>query len=66
MKTTINLPDQLIEKAQKELNIKNKTTLIIMGLQELIHQSSINKLRNLRGKIPLDIDLDKLRDRSHE
>jgi len=63
MKTTINLPDQLIKKAQKELNFKNKTTLIIMGLQELLHLSSLNKLHS---KVPMDIDLDKLRDRSHE
>jgi Arc/MetJ family transcription regulator len=63
MKTTINIPEDLMEEVQRELNIKNKTTLIIMGLQELINQSRIRRLRKYRGTLNLEIDLDLLRER---
>lgn len=63
MKTSINIPEELMEEAQRELNIKNKTTLIILGLQELINQNRIRRLRKYRGTLDLNIDLDLLRDR---
>jgi hypothetical protein len=63
MKTTINIPEDLMEEVQRELNIKNKTTLIIMGLQELINQSRIRRLRKYRGTLNLEIDLNLLRER---
>lgn len=65
MKTTINIPDELMDEAQKELSIKNKTTLIVMGLQELINQNRIRKLKKYRGTLNLEIDLDVLRERKN-
>ena len=65
MKICIAIPDELIESAQKELNIKDKTTLVVLGLQELIKQSKIKKLRELRGKLNLQVDSNNLRERKN-
>jgi hypothetical protein len=40
-----------------------KTGVIILALRELIRKSKISDLKNYRGKIDLDIDLDELRNR---
>lgn len=66
MKTTLNIPDELFAEVQKELNIGNKTTLVIMGLQELLHQNRIKRLRKYRGKLDLQVDLNTLRNRGNE
>ena len=36
MKTTLDLPDELMEEAMKLTDIKTKTEVIIVALQELI------------------------------
>jgi len=63
MRTTLELSDQLVQKAQKACGAKTKTMTIVLGLQELIHKAEIEKLRKLRGKLPLSIDLSKSRHR---
>ena len=64
MRTTIDLSESLIQKAQKACGAKTKTMTIVLGLQELIHKAEIEKLRKLKGKIPLSIDLKASRDRA--
>jgi Arc/MetJ family transcription regulator len=39
MKTTLDLPDELMEEAMHTLNIKTKTEVIIVALQELIKKT---------------------------
>lgn len=63
MRTTVMIPDELMKEAMAELNIKNKSTLVVMGLKELINQNKIRKLRKFRGKLNLEIDLSELRQR---
>lgn len=64
MRTTIELSEQLVRKAQKACGAKTKTMAIVLGLQELIHKAEIEKLRKLKGKISLAIDLTKSRNRA--
>lgn len=64
MRTTIELPETLIQKAQRASGAKTKTMTIVLGLQELIHKAEIENLRKLKGKIPLSIDLAKSRHRT--
>jgi hypothetical protein len=64
MRTTLDLPQSLIEEAMNVSNIKTKTALIIHALEEFIRQNKIVKIKQYKGKIDLDIDLDRLRDRS--
>ena len=61
MRTTLDIPDDILTEAMLLAGTKNKTTTVIISLQELINRKKIEKLRALRGKIDLDIDLDALR-----
>jgi hypothetical protein len=63
MRTTLNLPGQLLQKAKKALKAKTKTETIVRSLEEIIRRQKVESLLALRGKLPLDIDLDKARGR---
>lgn len=63
MRTTLDLPQDLIEKAMAITHSKTKTQLIIMALENIVKQENYNKLIDYHGKIDLDIDLDLLRKR---
>ena len=63
MRTTLDLPEQLLNKAMALSQIKTKTQVITTALQEMIRKSEISELKNFKGKIDLEIDLDSLRDR---
>ncbi len=64
MRTTLDLPEDLIQKAMALSHIKTKTQVITLALQELIRKSELSDLKTFKGKIDLDIDLDKIRDRT--
>jgi len=63
MRTTLNLPEELINQAMDITHAKTKTELIKIALENIINQEKRNKLRKYHGKINLDIDLDILRKR---
>jgi len=63
MRTTLNLPDNLLFEAQKITNIKSKTEIIIYALENLVKREKIQKIKLYKGKIRLDINLDDLRQR---
>jgi hypothetical protein len=49
MRTTLNIEDQLIEKASELTGIKEKTTLVKLGLEALIARESAKRLAELGG-----------------
>jgi Arc/MetJ family transcription regulator len=63
MRTTLDLPEKLLNEAMKITRTDTKTGVIVLALRELIRKSKITDLKKYRGKIDLDIDLDELRDR---
>jgi len=63
MRTTIDIPEGLLNRAKEISGSPSKTKAIILALEELIRKQEVSELINYRGKIDLDIDLDKLRDR---
>jgi Arc/MetJ family transcription regulator len=64
MKTTLNLPDDLMREAMQTYNVKSKSEVITLALQELIRKKRVAALKNYKGKIDLEIDLDVLRNRN--
>ncbi|MDF7816878.1 type II toxin-antitoxin system VapB family antitoxin [Runella sp. MFBS21] len=64
MKTTIDLPEDLIEEAMRITGSKSKIDAIKKALHELIEREKRLKLLNFKGKVDLDIDLNSLRDRA--
>ncbi|MCP5244727.1 MAG: type II toxin-antitoxin system VapB family antitoxin [Burkholderiales bacterium] len=63
MRTTIDLPEDLLDEAMKLTQTRTKTGVIVLALEELIQKSKIRNLKRYKGKIDLDIDLDTLRNR---
>jgi Arc/MetJ family transcription regulator len=49
MRTTLNIDDQLLEKAEKLTGIKEKTSLVRLGLEALIATESGKRLAKLGG-----------------
>ncbi len=63
MRTTLDLPENLLNEAMKVTHINTKTAVIIRALEELVRKSKISDLKKYKGKIDLDIDLNEIRDR---
>ena len=63
MRTTLDLPEKLLNEAMKITHIDTKTGVIVRALEELIRKSTISDLKQYKGKIDLEIDLDEIRDR---
>jgi Arc/MetJ family transcription regulator len=63
MRTTLDLPEKLIEEAMALTHIKTKTDLIKTALQNLIQKEKIKDIKSFYGKVDLEIDLNLLRDR---
>ncbi len=49
MRTTLNIDDRLIDKASSMTGIKEKTTLVKLGLEALIARESARRLAKLGG-----------------
>ena len=49
MRTTLNIKDELLNKAEKLTGIKEKTSLVKLGLEALIARESSQRLAKLGG-----------------
>ncbi|MBI4669282.1 MAG: type II toxin-antitoxin system VapB family antitoxin [Elusimicrobia bacterium] len=63
MRTTFNLPEELLNQACRISGAKTKTQAIVWGLHELMNKKKTQRLWGLRGKLPLALDLKKSRAR---
>ena len=63
MRTTLELPDLLVDEAMTLTKITTKTELIKFALENVIQREKIKELTGYFGKLNLDIDIDKLRNR---
>jgi hypothetical protein len=63
MRTTLDLPESLIDEAMALTHIHTKTDLIKTALQNLIQKEKIKDLKRYFGKVDLSIDLNVLRNR---
>ncbi|NLK45692.1 MAG: type II toxin-antitoxin system VapB family antitoxin [Treponema sp.] len=63
MRTTLDLPEALIDEAMALMNIQTKTELIKIALTNLIQKEKIKRIKSYYGKVDLEIDLNTLRKR---
>jgi len=49
MRTTLNIEDDLLEKAARLTGVKEKTSLVRLGLEALIARESARRLARLGG-----------------
>ena len=61
MRTTIDIPDDLLEEARRASHAKTMREAVIAGLQEIVRKAHREELRRLAGKIEVDVDLDRSR-----
>ena len=64
MRTTLDLPDDLLEEARRSANLATKREAVIAGLEELIRRSRREELRRLAGRIDLAVDVAESRERT--
>ena len=64
MRTTLELPDMLVSEAMNLTKIPTKTELVKFALKNVIQREKIKELTGYFGKLDLNIDIDKLRNRS--
>jgi Arc/MetJ family transcription regulator len=57
MRTTLDLPEELLEEARRLWNFRTKQEAVTAGLEELIRKARREELRKLAGKVDLDLDL---------
>ncbi|MGH7901965.1 MAG: type II toxin-antitoxin system VapB family antitoxin [Thermodesulfobacteriota bacterium] len=63
MRTTLDIPENLIREALKITKSKTKTDLIKKALENIIQRNRIRRIKDFKGKVDLNIDLDVLRKR---
>jgi Arc/MetJ family transcription regulator len=63
MKTTLDLPEDLLAEAMQKTQLETETKVIIRALEELVRKETISELKKFKGKIDLDVDINSLRGR---
>lgn len=57
MRTTLDLPEDLVNEARRTLGFKSKTDTVVLALRELVRRRRIDELKSLLGRVRLDIDI---------
>ena len=64
MRTTLDLPAELLDEARRLLGFKSKTDTIVLSLRELVRRRRVEELKTLLGSVRLDVDIPTSRRRS--
>ena len=57
MRTTLDLPEDLLEEARTALGFKSKTDTVVMALRELLRRRRLEELKGLMGRVRLELDV---------
>lgn len=57
MRTTLILPEDLINEARTALGFTSKTDTVVLALRELVRHRRIDELKDLLGRVRLDLDV---------
>ncbi len=63
MRTTLDIPEPLLEEARMLLGVESKTDAVVLSLQEVVRSKRIDELKAMMGHVKLEIDLPKSRRR---
>jgi Arc/MetJ family transcription regulator len=61
MRTTLDIPDDLMERARRAASLHSKRDTVLAGLTELIRKAEREQLRAMAGKVDLRVDLKRSR-----
>jgi Arc/MetJ family transcription regulator len=57
MRTTLDLPADLVEEARSALGFKSKTDTVVLALRELVRRRRLDELKAMLGRVSLDVDV---------
>ncbi len=57
MRTTLDVPEALLEEARAVLGFKSKTDTIVVALRELVRRQRVEELKEMMGNVRLEIDV---------
>jgi len=63
MRTTLNLPDDLVREAMEITKSPTKTSLITTALEDLVRRRKMTDIKEYFGRVDLDVNLDVIRKR---
>ncbi len=61
MRTNINIDDELMKEALRTSGVKTKREVVELGLRTLVRLNEQAEIRNWRGKLRWEGDLDAMR-----
>ncbi len=61
MKTTLNIPEDLVKRTMKLSKSKTKTAAIIMALEEYVRRKKLEDIIGMKGKLRFSDDWEKAR-----
>ena len=64
MRTTLDLPPDLVNEARSALGYTSKTDTVIFALKEVVRRSRLDHLKALMGRIEFEFDPTELRDKA--
>ena len=63
MRTTLDIPETLVDEARAALGYTSKTDTVIFALREVVRRNRLDGLKALRGRVDFDFDPAALRTR---
>jgi hypothetical protein len=66
MRTTLIIPDQLLEEARTTIGFRSKTDTVVYALREVVRRGRKDDLKALFGKVQFEFDPSELRKKDRE
>jgi hypothetical protein len=63
MRTTLDIPDGLVEEARAAIGFKSKTDTVVFALKEVVRRSRLDDLKTLVRRLNFEFDPTELRRR---
>jgi hypothetical protein len=61
MRTTLDLPNGLVEEARDAIGFKSKTDTVVFALKEVVRRARVEDLKALVRRLDFDVDPTSLR-----
>lgn len=56
MRTTLDIPGDLMEDARRLLGFKSKSDTVIVALRELLRRHRLEQIKDLYGEVEVEVD----------
>jgi Arc/MetJ family transcription regulator len=60
MRSTLDIPDDLVEEAKRLTGLRTKREVVVLALDELVRRIRVERFRALLGKIDYDLTQEQL------